>query len=169
MFESKITSPIGELIGHSTKFGICNLEFFDNEDIDLHRKNLEINFKSKIILKENEILSKLQIELAEYFLKQRKIFSLPFDFFGTDFQKKIWTELLNIPFGKTISYLDQAKRYGDIKAIRAVANANGKNKIGILIPCHRVIGSNGSLTGYAGGLHRKKWLLDFESEEKKLF
>ncbi|MCB0469520.1 MAG: methylated-DNA--[protein]-cysteine S-methyltransferase, partial [Flavobacteriaceae bacterium] len=82
---------------------------------------------------------------------------------GTPFQKQVWDELLKIPFGKTISYMNLTKRLGDVKAIRAVANANGKNPLWIVVPCHRVIGSDGSLTGYAGGLHRKKWLLEHES------
>lgn len=157
------------MIAHSTEFGLCKLEFFDIDDLDLHRKNLEISFNTKIILEENKILSQLKTELGEYFSRERKVFTIPFDFLGTEFQKQVWTALLKIPFGKTLSYLDQAKLLGSAKSIRAVANANGKNKIGIVIPCHRVIGSNGNLTGYAGGLHRKKWLLDFESEEKKLF
>ena len=82
---------------------------------------------------------------------------------GTPFQKKVWNKLLDIPYGKTCSYLDMAKALGDPKVIRAAASANGKNPISIVIPCHRVIGSDGSLTGYASGLHRKKWLLDLES------
>jgi O-6-methylguanine DNA methyltransferase len=169
LFEAKISTPLGDMIAHSTDSGICNIEFFDTEASHQNRKSLELNFNTKILFEENKILSQLKIELAEYFLMQRKIFSLSLDLIGTEFQKQVWAELLKIPFGKTISYLDQAKLLGNAKSIRAVANANGKNKIGILIPCHRVIGSNGSLTGYAGGLHRKKWLLDFESDEKKLF
>ena len=86
---------------------------------------------------------------------------------GTDFQKKVWKQLEQIPYGKTISYLELSKQLGDVKAIRAIANANGKNPLWIIIPCHRVIGSDGSLTGYAGGLHRKKWLLEHESPFKQ--
>ena len=102
-------------------------------------------------------------QLSEYFEGKRTSFDLPFGLEGTDFQKRVWAELLNIPFGKTRSYMEQAKALGDVKAIRAVASANGQNKIAIIIPCHRVIGSDGSLTGFAGGLHRKKWLLEFET------
>ena len=102
-------------------------------------------------------------QLDEYFQGNRKVFSVPFDLQGTDFQKKVWTELLNIPFGKTISYIELARRLGDEKVIRAAGSANGKNPVAILIPCHRVIGSNGELVGYAGGLQRKQWLLEFES------
>lgn len=106
-------------------------------------------------------------QLDEYFAGKRSEFSLKLNPQGTDFQKKVWNELLNIPFGKTRTYLEQTKQIGDPKAIRAVASANGKNPIGIIIPCHRVIGSDGSLTGYAGGIWRKKWLLDHESPVKQ--
>ena len=90
---------------------------------------------------------------------------------GTEFQKKVWSELLNIPYGKTATYQQMANTLGDPKVIRAAASANGKNPISIVIPCHRVIGSDGSLTGYAGGLHRKKWLLEHEnpSAQQSLF
>lgn len=107
------------------------------------------------------------IQLNEYFEGSRKQFNLKLNPQGTDFQKKVWNLLEKIPYGKTISYLDLSKQLGDVKAIRAVANANGKNPLWIIIPCHRVIGSDGSLTGYAGGLHRKKWLLEHESPYKQ--
>ena len=107
------------------------------------------------------------VQLDEYFAGKRSEFDLKLNPQGTDFQKKVWSELLNIPFGKTRTYLEQTKQIGDPKAIRAVASANGKNPIGIIIPCHRVIGSDGSLTGYAGGLWRKKWLLDHENPVKQ--
>ncbi|PHS54288.1 MAG: cysteine methyltransferase [Lutibacter sp.] len=102
-------------------------------------------------------------QLNEYFKGTRRKFDLKLNPQGTDFQKRVWNELLNVPHGKTRSYLEQAKKLGDAKAIRAVASANGKNPIWIIIPCHRIIGSDGSLTGYAGGLWRKKWLLAHES------
>ena len=107
------------------------------------------------------------IQLQEYFEGTRQQFDLNLNPQGTDFQKSIWKLLEQIPYGKTISYLDLAKQVGDVKAIRAVANANGKNPLWIIVPCHRVIGSDGSLTGYAGGLHRKQWLLEHESPYKQ--
>lgn len=107
------------------------------------------------------------LQLKEYFDGQRTDFELTLNPSGTDFQKKVWTELLKIPFGKTVSYLDIAKKLGDPKTIRAAASANGKNPLWIIVPCHRVIGSDGSLTGYAGGLWRKKWLLDHENPVKQ--
>lgn len=106
-------------------------------------------------------------QLQDYFSGTLKNFNLKLKPEGTSFQKKVWNELQNIPFGKTITYLELSKRLGDIKAIRAVASANGKNPIWIVVPCHRVIGSDGSLTGYAGGLHRKQWLLEHESPNKQ--
>jgi methylated-DNA-[protein]-cysteine S-methyltransferase len=106
-------------------------------------------------------------QLDEYFNGTRKKFDLKLNPQGTDFQKKVWDELLNIPFGKSRTYLQQTKQIGDPKAIRAVASANGKNPIWIIIPCHRVIGSDGSLTGYASGIWRKKWLLEHESGVKQ--
>ncbi|WP_047549495.1 methylated-DNA--[protein]-cysteine S-methyltransferase [Psychroserpens sp. Hel_I_66] len=107
------------------------------------------------------------IQLKEYFEGTRKSFDLKLNPQGTDFQKLIWELLQEIPYGKTISYLQLSKRLGDVKAIRAVANANGKNPIWIIVPCHRVIGKDGSLTGYAGGLNRKKWLIEHENPYKQ--
>ena len=112
--------------------------------------------------KNNEHTTLATKQLHEYFNKDRKTFSVPLDLHGTDFQKRVWMELLNIPFGKTISYLQMAVNLGDRKCIRAAGTANGKNPISIMIPCHRVIGSNGDLVGYGGGLDKKKWLLEFE-------
>jgi len=106
-------------------------------------------------------------QLQEYFEGKRTDFNLVLNPEGTDFQKRVWSELLHIPFGKTATYLDMAKRLGDPKCIRAAASANGKNPLWIIVPCHRVIGSDGSLTGYAGGLWRKKWLLDHENPVKQ--
>ena len=106
-------------------------------------------------------------QLQEYFSGTRQTFQLQLNLKGTDFQKSVWRELLNIPYGKTISYLELSRRLGDVKAIRAVAAANGQNPFWIVVPCHRVIGSDGSLTGYAGGLWRKKWLLEHESPYKQ--
>ena len=108
------------------------------------------------------------IQLNEYFEGTRKAFNIKLNANGTDFQKRVWNQLEETPYGKTTSYLELSKQLGDVKAIRAVANANGKNPLWIIVPCHRVIGSNGSLTGYAGGLHRKKWLLEHESPHKQL-
>lgn len=114
-----------------------------------------------------EVLEDAVYQLNEYFEGKRTQFDLQLNLTGTDFQKKVWDALLKIPHGKTCSYMELSKTLGDPKAIRAVAAANGKNPLWIIVPCHRVIGSDGSLTGYAGGLHRKKWLLDHESPVKQ--
>ena len=116
-------------------------------------------------------LEQAVIQLQDYFEGKRTHFNLKLNPKGTEFQQRVWQELLNIPFGKTLSYLELSKKLGDVKAIRAVAAANGKNPLWIVVPCHRVIGTDGSLTGYAGGLWRKKWLLEHENptDQQSLF
>ena len=151
-----ISSPLGitKIVGD--KNGISEISVLQEGEI------------SKIIpVKLKEAVSQLQ----EYFDKKRNNFDFKLNPKGTEFQQKVWQELLNIPFGKTMSYLDLSKKLGDVKAIRAVASANGKNPLWIVVPCHRVIGTDGSLTGYAGGLWRKKWLLEHEnpSNQQSLF
>lgn len=142
-------TPIGtaKIVGDEN--GIISITVLD--------KTVEITTKTP------ECLKDCVTQLNEYFTGTRTNFNLKLNPRGTSFQKSVWNELLNVPFGKTRSYLEQSKQLGDIKAIRAVASANGKNPIWIVIPCHRIIGSNGSLTGYAGGIWRKKWLLEHEN------
>ena len=127
---------------------------------------IEEDFSTTLEVTSGEIKKCIQ-QLDEYFLGNRKEFELSLSPSGTEFQGKVWTELLKVPFGKTRSYLEQSKKLGDVKAIRAVASANGKNPISIIIPCHRIVGSDGSLTGYAGGVWRKKWLLEHENGNKQ--
>lgn len=117
----------------------------------------------------NQVIEECKSQLSEYFAGARKVFSVPFDLIGTDFQVGVWKELMKIPFGEVITYTNLAQRMGGIKKLRAVGMANSKNPIGIIIPCHRVIGKNGKLVGYGGGLWRKRWLLDFESQRLNLF
>ena len=126
-----------------------------------------LNSQEKITEVIPEALKDCVFQLNEYFKGERKQFSFTLNPQGTTFQNLVWKALLTIPYGKTCSYLDLSKQLGDPKTIRAVANANGKNPLWIVIPCHRVIGSDGSLTGYAGGLHRKKWLIEHESPYKQ--
>lgn len=114
------------------------------------------------------VLEDCAYQLREYFEGVRKKFNLPLQPQGSDFQKRVWDELLQIPYGKTMTYLELSKKMGDEKAIRAIAAANGKNPLWIVVPCHRVIGSDGSLVGYAGGLWRKKWLLEHEQAAEQL-
>lgn len=151
-------TPIGitKIIGDDT--GIQSISIMDDSK-DIYPKS-EIS-------KGPKCLHDCITQLEEYFSGKRTEFDLKLNPKGTDFQKKVWKELLNIPFGKTRTYLEQTKKIGDPKAIRAVASANGKNPLWIVIPCHRIIGSDGSLTGYAGGVWRKKWLLEHESPVKQ--
>lgn len=149
MHKVYIKSPLGTLEIEGDTKGITAITFLDKE----------VPLTTVI----PESLQEAVKQLHEYFTKKRTVFELKIAPRGTDFQTKVWRTLQNIPFGKTVSYLDMAKTLGDPKVIRAAASANGKNPISIVIPCHRVIGSDGSLTGYASGLHRKKWLLEHES------
>ncbi len=134
---------------------------------------VEVKFLEDVSFSEPQnttgILKNAVQQLEQYFSGSRTKFQLPLAPKGTDFQKKVWDELQSIDFGKTVSYMDMAKRLGDPKVIRAAGTANGKNPIAIIIPCHRVVGSDGSLTGYAGGLKRKQWLLEHESSQGTLF
>lgn len=136
-------------------------------DVDGITSVTVLNSEEKITDIIPEVLEDCVAQLNDYFEGTRQQFSLKLNPEGTAFQKQVWKLLEQIPYGKTISYLELSKQLGDVKAIRAVANANGKNPIWIIIPCHRVIGSNGSLTGYAGGLHRKQWLLEHENPVKQ--
>ena len=128
---------------------------------------LSVQFVEKITAENpNEITKRCIEQLEEYFNKQRTKFELPFHFEGTEFQQKVWNALLNIPFGRTWSYKDLSLKTGKAGSVRAVGSANGQNQLLLVIPCHRVIGSDGNLVGYAGELWRKKWLLDFEQGDK---
>ncbi len=150
-------SPVGPISIKITGGFVNEIIFFGEEKATKVSPD-DLSAKDKMILK------KCTIQLDEYFSGKRKNFELPLKQQGTEFQQKVWTELLNIPYGRTITYLQLAKRLSDVKAIRAVASASGKNNLSIIVPCHRVIGSDGSLTGYGGGLPRKKWLLDHENK-----
>jgi AraC family transcriptional regulator of adaptative response/methylated-DNA-[protein]-cysteine methyltransferase len=161
---TQFESPIGSMFGCTTDSGICLLEFIDSTTIDTELKIFTKKLNAPIIEATNKQLDLLQKQLEEYFNGQRKEFTVPVISFGTDFQQSVWKVLQAIPYGSTCSYKNQAELLKKPSAVRAVANANGSNKISILIPCHRVIGNDGNLTGYGGGLWRKKWLLEFEKE-----
>ena len=164
MLTSKIETPLGIMIAGSVDEGICMCEFSDRKNLEVQFNNLKQYLQNEITEGENEHIKNLRFQLNEYFAGTRKCFDIPLVTHGTEFQKKVWNELLNIPYGATKSYRQQADTLKSPLSVRAVANANGMNRIAIIIPCHRVIGSNDSLTGYAGGLHRKKWLLDHEKK-----
>jgi AraC family transcriptional regulator of adaptative response/methylated-DNA-[protein]-cysteine methyltransferase len=158
----RLETPLGPMIACATEKGICLLEFSDRRMLATQLKTLMKTFAATIIHGANKHLETLQQQLEEYFQGNRKKFTLPLLTPGTDFQQAVWKELQNIPYGTTRSYKQQALAMGNVEAVRAVANANGMNRIAIVIPCHRVIGEDGHLTGYGGGLWRKKWLLDLE-------
>ncbi|WP_422082618.1 methylated-DNA--[protein]-cysteine S-methyltransferase [Ulvibacterium sp.] len=153
MVESYIETPLGVAKLEGDAMGLSSITVLDTDE--------------KITEVVPEVLEDAAYQLQEYFEGKRKSFSLNLNPQGTDFQKKVWLALQEIPYGKTVSYLELSKTLGDVKAIRAVAAANGKNPLWIVVPCHRVIGSDGSLVGYAGGLHRKKWLLNHENPVKQ--
>lgn len=160
-----IETPLGTMTACAVKEGICFLEFGNNRELVKDLNALEKSLDTPVLQGENKHLCVLEEQLQEYFAGKRTEFSIPLFLIGTAFQKSVWEKLLEIPYGKTRSYKEQAIALGNLESIRAVANANGKNKIAILVPCHRVIGSDGTLTGYAGGLARKKFLLELESKE----
>ena len=167
------------------KMDSINIQYFEINNIDLimgsydgklclldHRyrvkrdtidKRIQTALQAEYKIQDDEILQKVKVQLQEYFQNKREIFDIPLFLVGSEFQKSVWNTLLKIPYGETRTYKQQALLIGNEKAVRAVANANGANAISIIIPCHRIIGTNGKLTGYAGGLDTKQLLLDIES------
>lgn len=160
----RLETPIGPMYAAATDKGICLLDFTDRRMLETEFKELSKYLNAIILPGENKHFELLKKEIEEYFGGKRKSFTVPLDSPGTEFQRSVWEVLKSIPYGNTISYKSQAINLGKPEAVRAVANANGHNRISIIIPCHRVIGENGTLTGYGGGLWRKKWLLDFEKK-----
>lgn len=148
VYITTLQTPLGLMLAKATDVGLFYLDFTDEKD--------------DIIISKNHILELLEIELSEYFSKKRKSFDIPILLEGTSFQKEVWNTLLKIEYGKTISYQEEAFMMQRPKACRAVANANGKNPISIIVPCHRVIAKTGSIGGYTGGVWRKEFLLELE-------
>lgn len=159
---SRLTTPLGPMFVCATDKGVCLLEFVDRRMLETEFKDLQRLLKAKIITGENQHIKQAKKEMAEYFSGQRTHFDIALDTPGTEFQNSVWKCLHQIPYGETRSYQQQAESINNPKAVRAVASANGFNRISIIIPCHRVIGKNGQLTGYGGGLERKRWLIDHE-------
>ena len=159
-----INTPLGKMIAGSLKNCLCLLEFTDRKMLGTEYKILARYLDDDISEGSSAIASQVEKELNEYFTGKRKDFTIPLLYTGTDFQKRVWDELLKIPYGTTRSYGRQAEAVGLSSSVRAVASANGMNKIEIVVPCHRVIGENGHLTGYGGGLWRKRWLIDHEKK-----
>jgi AraC family transcriptional regulator of adaptative response/methylated-DNA-[protein]-cysteine methyltransferase len=151
----------------ATKQGICLLEFTNRRMLETEFEELKKRLNAVILPGENRFLSQVEKEILEYFNRTRKVFAVPLHTPGTDFQNEVWKKLQQVQYGKTISYKQLAIRMECPTAVRAVASANGRNRIAIIIPCHRIIGENGDLTGYGGGLPRKKWMIDFEKQNSE--
>jgi len=155
-------SPVGELMLGSYDDKLCLVDWNTRKQRERLDRRLQKALNAEYVEGTSKVIEETILQLKAYFSKKRKDFDIPLLLTGTDFQKSVWNALMQIPYGETASYLEQARSIGNEKAVRAVASANGANAISILIPCHRIIGSDGSLTGYAGGLDVKKKLLSLE-------
>lgn len=160
-------SPCGMIVLGSFNGKLCLCDWCGEKHINYVNNKLKRILNADLYEETSPVIEDAAVQLDEYFKGTRRTFSIPLLFTGTDFQKRVWNALLEIPYGKTVSYGEIAGQTGRLSAVRAVANANGANAISIFVPCHRVIGSNGALTGYRGGLHAKKYLLDIEKNGVK--
>lgn len=170
-----IPTPLGEMLAIASDRGLCLLDFAEQKGLERHTAQVRQAHggvegasatPATAATAATAVLHATQLQLAQYFAGQRQTFEVPLDLVGTDFQVRVWQTLLRIPFGQTCSYAQQSEALGQPRAVRAVANANGQNKISIIVPCHRVVGSNGTLTGYAGGLPRKQALIALEAGQQ---
>ena len=162
LYAQTVPTPLGEMLAVASDRGLCLLEFVGQPGVERELAQVQAARGEALQEKGNAVTVLLASELAEYFGRRRRVFSVPLDLVGTPFQIAAWQALLAIPYGETRSYAQQARTIGQPTATRAVAAANGQNKVSIVVPCHRVIGSNGSLTGFGGGLPRKRALLALE-------
>ena len=163
---SRIPTPLGSMMAGATDEGICLLAFADGKMLKNQMDGLKKRMKADLVTGQHPLIDLVNLQLSEYFEGKRKVFNVPLVIPGTAFQQKVWNALIKIPFGITRSYKQQATAVGNTKAVRAVARANGENRIAIVIPCHRIIGSDGSIVGYGGGVQRKQWLLKHEFEHQ---
>ena len=157
-----IESPLGPLVAGATENSLVLLEFTDRRMLEAQFRTLGRIFGRAMVPGENIVLTQLRGELQQYFSGSLRTFTVPLEFPGSAFQRRVWKGLLGIPYGTTLSYEDLARRVGVARGQRAVGHANGLNRIGIVIPCHRVINKDGKLGGYGGGMWRKQWLLNLE-------
>jgi AraC family transcriptional regulator of adaptative response/methylated-DNA-[protein]-cysteine methyltransferase len=163
---NRLTTPLGPMFICATTQGICLLEFVERKKLETELKDLQRLLKARIIVGENEHIQQAKKELAAYFAGTLQQFEVALHTPGTVFQQAAWQGLSTIPYGQTISYKKQAQKLNKPTAVRAIAQANGANRVAIILPCHRVVGSDGALRGYAGGLERKRWLLEHEKRQK---
>ncbi len=161
---AKIATPLGPMYAGASEQGLCFLEFTDRKMIDHQIEQLQQRMEARFVQATTAVLSRVELQLDEYFDDRRREFELPLDISGTPFQIQAWHALQQIPYGETRSYQQQAEKIGNTNAVRAIASANAKNHIAIIIPCHRVIAKNGGLAGFGGGVWRKKYLLDLEAK-----
>ncbi len=162
IIRSYYTSPLGEIALYSYKGRLCLCDWCQGQRSEQNLRRVTRHLHAPIEDGMTDVLNVAICQLDEYFKRRRKSFSVPFMLIGTDFQRMVWSSLANIPYGHTVSYGEQARRLGMPKSVRPVANANGSNPISIILPCHRVVGSDNSLTGYGGGIEVKQQLLDLE-------
>jgi len=164
----RFTSPLGPMFICATEKGVCLLEFADRQKLETEFKDLQRLLNANILSGENEHIKQAKQEVTEYFEGHRKSFHVQIETPGTDFQKIVWSNLIEISYGSTSDYQKEAQKINHPNAARAVASANGSNRISIIIPCHRVVGKDGKMTGYGGGLARKQWLLNHEQENASI-
>ena len=162
VYSARLDGPLGPLVAGATDEAICLLEFTDDRRLETQLKTMARRFDARLVAGSNRHLDQLRSELAEYFAARRQAFNVPLLSPGTEFEERVWAELRRIPYGQTRSYEDLARTLGRPNAQRAVGTANGRNRIAIVIPCHRVVNKSGKLGGYGGGLWRKQALLDLE-------
>jgi len=155
-------TPFGELVLGEYEKSLCVCDWLFRKMRESIDRRIQTALKADYVEKKSSIIEETKRQLNQYLNQDRSSFDIPLRLIGTEFQKKVWCALLKIPYGKTMTYSALSKQLGDVKAIRAVATANGANAISIIIPCHRIIGSDGSMVGYAGGLNVKKGLLQLE-------
>jgi AraC family transcriptional regulator of adaptative response/methylated-DNA-[protein]-cysteine methyltransferase len=165
---TEFSTPLGPMLAGATFEGVCILEFTNRIKLEKEITELQNLLNAVPVQGRNQHLDQLELELKEYFDGKRKTFEVPLHTPGNDFTQSVWKTLQEIPYGQTCSYKEQADKMSNPKAIRAIATTNGRNRLAIVIPCHRVIGSNGSMTGYAAGIDKKKWLLKFERENSEI-
>jgi AraC family transcriptional regulator of adaptative response/methylated-DNA-[protein]-cysteine methyltransferase len=158
----EMPTPLRPMLAVASQRGICLLEFRDRRAIATELRDLRRRFGMPIVPGSNEHVDRLRAELAAYFAGTLARFDVPLDLAGTAFQQRVWSRLLEIPFGETVSYAQVGRDVGRPSAVRAVGQANGKNPVAVVVPCHRVVRADGSLWGYGGGLWRKRWLLEHE-------
>ncbi|MFZ4827220.1 MAG: bifunctional transcriptional activator/DNA repair enzyme AdaA [Phototrophicaceae bacterium] len=162
LYSAWVDTPLGAMVALADESALMLLEFVDRDGLEAEIRNLQKALGYGVVTGENVVLQQLRDDLARYFDGTLHDFTTPYQVVGTDFQKQVWAGLATIPYGETRSYRDMATALGNPAAVRAVARANASNKLAIIIPCHRVISSSGELAGYAGGVARKRWLLEHE-------